>query len=75
VPATNHRAEQALKGPIANRKAWGGNRTAAQGVLKSALATCNQQAISFQHFLGDRFCRIPRAPLNATTAEPVMAGR
>ena len=29
IPATNHRAEQALKVPIVNRKVWGGNRTAA----------------------------------------------
>lgn len=27
IPATNHRAEQALKTPIVNRKVWGGNRT------------------------------------------------
>ena len=79
VPATNHRAEQALKGPIVNRKVWGGNRTAAgaeaQGVLQSALATCKQQAISFLSFLSDRLCGIPRALLGTTTAEPVMAGR
>jgi len=79
VPATNHRAEQALKGPIVNRKVWGGNRTAAgaeaQGVLQSALATCKQQAISFLHFLSDRLCGIPRALLGATTAEPLMAER
>lgn len=79
VPATNHRAEQALKGPIVNRKVWGGNRTAAgaqaQGVLQSTLATCKQQAISFLHFLSDRLCGIPRALLGATTAEPGIAGR
>ena len=29
IPATNHRAEQAEKVPIVNRKVWGGNRTPA----------------------------------------------
>jgi transposase len=44
VPATNHRAEQALKTPIVNRKVWGGNRTIlgaeAQAVTCSVLQTC-----------------------------------
>ena len=31
IPATTHRAEQALKTPIVNRKVWGGNRTDAGG--------------------------------------------
>ena len=26
IPATNHEAEQGLRGPIVNRKVWGGNR-------------------------------------------------
>lgn len=43
IPATNHRAEQALKTPIVNRKVWGGNRTEAgaraQSVLMSVLQT------------------------------------
>jgi transposase len=43
IDATNHRAEQALKMPIVNRKVWGGNRTevgaAAQGILASVLKT------------------------------------
>jgi transposase len=79
IPATNHRAEQALKGPIVNRKVWGGNRTQAgaqaQTVLQSTLATCKQQAVSFLHFLSDCLCGIPRALLGSATAEPVMAGR
>lgn len=57
IPATNHRAEQALKTPIVNRKVWGGNRTEAgakaQCVLQSTLATCKQQAVSFLGFLGN----------------------
>jgi transposase len=43
IDAANHRAEQALKMPIVNRKVWGGNRTedgaAAQGILASVLKT------------------------------------
>lgn len=46
IPATNHRAEQALKTPIVNRKVWGGNRTDAgaqdQGVISSVLETCKR---------------------------------
>lgn len=57
LPATNHRAERALKTPIVNRKVWGGNRTRAgaeaQCVLQSTLATCKQQAVSFLSFVGD----------------------
>ncbi len=45
-PATNHRAEQALKVPIVNRKVWGGNRTHAgadaQAVTSSVLQTCKR---------------------------------
>ncbi len=39
IPATNHRAERALKTPIVNRKVWGGNRTEA-GARRSAC--CNR---------------------------------
>ena len=74
IPATNHRAEQALKVPIVNRKVWGGNRTQAgaqaQSVLQSVLATCQQQAVSFLHFLSDCLCGFPRALLGSATAEP-----
>jgi transposase len=49
VPATNHRAEQALKRPIVNRKVWGGNRTEAgaeaQGIFCSVLESCKTVAI------------------------------
>ena len=49
IPATNHRAEQALKTPIVNRKVWGGNRTdhggKAQAVVGSVLQTCKNKAI------------------------------
>jgi transposase len=46
VEATNHRAEQALRPAVVNRKVWGGNRTwagaEAQAVLSSVLQTCRQ---------------------------------
>jgi transposase len=49
VDATNYRAEQALKGPIVNRKVWGGNRTddgaAAQGIISSVLGTLTKKAL------------------------------
>ncbi len=46
-PATNFRAEQALRLPIVNRKVFGGNRTAAgstaQAAICSVIRTCGQQ--------------------------------
>jgi transposase len=55
TPATNHRAEQALKTPIINRKVWGGNRTDAggnaQAVVGSVLQTCKNKTIdAFTYF-------------------------
>jgi transposase len=55
TPATNHRAEQALKTPIVNRKVWGGNRTDAggdaQAVVGSVLQTCTNKTIdAFTYF-------------------------
>jgi len=59
IPATNHRAEQALKTPIVNRKVWGGNRTtvggAAQAVTSSVLQTCKNKAIDAFQFISDAF--------------------
>jgi transposase len=59
IPATNHRAEQALKTPIVNRKVWGGNRTdaggEAQSVISSVLQTCNKKAIDLFQFIGNSF--------------------
>lgn len=59
IPATNHRAEQALKTPIVNRKVWGGNRTEAggdtQAVTSSVLQTCRKKSIDVFRFLGDAF--------------------
>ena len=59
VPATNHRAEQALKTPIVNRKVWGGNRTAAGGVAQavtcSVLQTCHNKTVDVFAFLSNAF--------------------
>jgi transposase len=68
IPATNHRAEQALKTPIVNRKVWGGNRTLAgchaQAVLCSVLQTCKNLAIDVFAYLRNAFCGVI-APLFA----------
>jgi len=62
IPATNHRAEQALKVPIVNRKVWGGNRTdagaAAQEVTSSVLQTCKNKAIDAVNFISSAFCGV-----------------
>jgi transposase len=59
IPATNHRAEQALKTPIVNRKVWGGNRTdaggVAQAVTSSVLQTCRNKAVDAFAFLSNAF--------------------
>jgi transposase len=50
VPATNYQAEQALRGPIVNRKVWGGNRTEsgarAQESTSSVIQTCKNRTLS-----------------------------
>ena len=62
IPATNHRAEQALKTPIVNRKVWGGNRTdagaAAQEVTSSVLETCKNKAIDAFGFVSSALCGV-----------------
>ena len=62
IPATNHRAEQALKTPIVNRKVWGGNRTAAgavaQAVTGSVLQTCKNKALDVVTFVSNAFCGV-----------------
>jgi transposase len=59
IPATNHRAEQALKVPIVNRKVWGGNRTdagaAAQEATSSVLQTCKNKAIDAFSYVSQAF--------------------
>ncbi len=57
VPATNHRAEQALKTPIVNRKVFGGNRTdagaRAQEATSSVLETCKKKALNAFTFISN----------------------
>lgn len=59
IPATNHRAEQALKVPIVNRKVWGGNRTddgaMAQQVTASVLQTCKNKTIDAFSYVSNAF--------------------
>jgi transposase len=59
IPTTNHRAEQALKTPIVNRKVWGGNRTNVgahvQGVTSSVIETCKRTTINAFDYLSDVF--------------------
>ena len=59
IPATNHRAEQALKTPIVNRKVWGGNRTEAgaraQEVTSSVLQTCKNLTVDAFSYLSNAF--------------------
>jgi transposase len=60
IPATNHRAEQALKTPIVNRKVFGGNQTPAgsraQETISSVLATCKSRAINFVTYVTEAIC-------------------
>jgi|SRR5262245_3287862 len=60
IPATNYRGEQALRGPIVNRKVWGGNRThagkEAQEVISSVLATCTKRALRAADFIKQAIC-------------------
>lgn len=62
IPATNHRAEQALKTPIVNRKVWGGNRTEAggmaQAVVCSVLETCKKNSVNAYHYLSNAICGV-----------------
>jgi transposase len=71
VPATNHRAEQALKVPIVNRKVWGGNRTdvggKAQAITSSVLQSCKNKAVDAFAFVSDAF----RGVLGNLWAPPV----
>lgn len=63
VDATNHKAEQAIRPAIVNRKVWGGNRTeagaGAQSVLMSVLRTAAQRGVEALDFLSRtlRACR------------------
>jgi transposase len=60
IPATNHRAEQALKTPIVNRKVFGGNQepsgARAQETTSSVLQTCKNRLINFVSFVSQAVC-------------------
>jgi transposase len=74
IDATNYRAEQALKGPIVNRKVWGGNRTetgaAAQGIISSVLGTLNKKALQAIDWISG----LLRAPAATPLLVPLPAG-
>ena len=78
LPATNYRAEQAIRPAVVNRKVWGGNRTEAgaeaQKVTLSVLATCKQQLLSGFRYVRDTLCH-GFASLFAQTLTPVPVGR
>jgi transposase len=55
VDATNHKAEQAVRPAVANRKVWGGNRTdvggKAQSILMSVIRTTTQRGMEALDFI------------------------
>ena len=57
VDATNWRAEHGVRGPVVNRKTWGGNRTDAGAatleVVSSVLRTAAIQRVDPMALLGD----------------------
>jgi transposase len=73
IDATNHRAEQAIRPAVVNRKVWGGNRTesgaVAQAILMTVLFTCRQQGRDALDFLS-RTLRGQRLSLALLPAGP-----
>ena len=72
MDATNHKAEQAIRPAVVNRKVWGGNRTwagaRAQGVLLSVLETCKRAGRSGLEFVSQTL----RAFGNPLLPRPVL---
>ena len=62
IDATNHRAEQAIRPAVVNRKVWGGNRTeagaVAQSILMTVLFTARKQGQGAMEFMS----QLLRAP-------------
>ena len=62
VPAANTLGEQAMRGPVVNRKVWGGNRTwigaATQAITCSVIDTCRKVSTDAMSFLKDIACGI-----------------
>jgi len=60
IDATNHRAEQAIRPAVVNRKVWGGNRTeagaAAQSILMSVLFTAAKLKVDGLQFVSQVLC-------------------
>lgn len=77
IPATNHRAEQALKTPIVNRKVWGGNRTDigahVQEVTSSVLQTCKATAQDVFGYLSNAFCGLVASLFSPPSDAPLPA--
>jgi transposase len=77
LPATNYRAEQALRTPIVNRKVFGGNRTdagcRAQVITSSTIQTCRQQQRSAFGFLRDAVCGFVGRLITAVRGESLSA--
>lgn len=63
IDATNHRAEQALRPAVVNRKVWGGNRTesgaVAQSILMTVLFTALKQGRDAMAFMTQVLCSPP----------------
>lgn len=76
IPATNYRAEQAIRPAVVNRKVWGGNRTEAgaqaHGVLLSVLRTCQQRLLSAFDYVRDTLCQ---GFASLFTPTPALANR
>ena len=72
IDATNHKAEQAIRPAVVNRKVWGGNRTeagaAAQSILMSVLFTAIRQGRDALEFLGELLRALP-------THRPILLAR
>ena len=69
IPATNHRAEQALKTPIVNRKVWGGNRTDTESAWQVGRRRCWRRARRRRSMLSDSSAT-PSAACSATYSLP-----
>ncbi|HEX3997973.1 MAG TPA: hypothetical protein VHX65_05430 [Pirellulales bacterium] len=75
IAATNHEAEQGLRGAVVNRKVWGGNRTWAgaqvQATLMTVLRTCWQRLIPPFGFLVQAICSPPPSRYQAETVNQI----
>ncbi len=73
LDATNHKAEQAIRPAVVNRKVWGGNRTPvggeAQSILLSVLGTAAKRGIEAVGWLS-RLLRDAATTLHLATPPP-----